>query len=88
MSTAIFYMVWKMIPILTEFLSLFVTLSEELRSKITQDACMCEAQIMFQEKVQSAFQELNRKHILYYLNFTMPILFYYPTKQFSVQFIL
>lgn len=28
---------------------------------------MCEAQIMFQEKVQSAFWELNRKHILFTL---------------------
>lgn len=28
---------------------------------------MCEAQIMFQEKVQSAFRELNRKHILFAL---------------------
>lgn len=77
-----------MIPILTDFLSHFVILSEELRSKITQDACKCEAQIMFQEKVQSAFQELNRKHILYHLNLTMAILFYYSNKQFSVQFIL
>lgn len=42
----------------------FIILSEELRSEITQDACMCEAQIMFQKKVQSTIQELNRKHIL------------------------
>uniref|UniRef100_H3DN58 Matrilin 3b n=1 Tax=Tetraodon nigroviridis TaxID=99883 RepID=H3DN58_TETNG len=35
--------------------------SEELRSEIAEDACMCEAQIRFQEKVQAAFQDLNRK---------------------------
>lgn len=55
---------------LTVFLCICVTLSEELRSEITQDACMCEAQIMFQEKVQSALRELNRKHILFALEFT------------------
>lgn len=52
---------------LTVIVCICVTLSEELRSEITQDACMCEAQIMFQEKVQSAFWELNRKHILFTL---------------------
>uniref|UniRef100_A0A673CB67 Matrilin 3b n=1 Tax=Sphaeramia orbicularis TaxID=375764 RepID=A0A673CB67_9TELE len=40
------------------------TLCEEMRSEITQDACMCEAQIVFQKKVQSTIQELSRKHIL------------------------
>ncbi|XP_040055231.1 uncharacterized protein LOC120832752 isoform X6 [Gasterosteus aculeatus] len=37
------------------------TCSQELRSEITQDACMCEAQIVFQKKVQYAIQELGRK---------------------------
>ncbi|XP_072220918.1 uncharacterized protein [Leuresthes tenuis] len=41
------------------------TCSQELRSEITEDACMCEAQIVFQKKVQSTIQELSRKHILY-----------------------
>uniref|UniRef100_A0A8C2XIT6 Matrilin 3b n=1 Tax=Cyclopterus lumpus TaxID=8103 RepID=A0A8C2XIT6_CYCLU len=40
------------------------TLCEEMRSETTQDACMCEAQIVFQKKVQAAIQELSRKHIL------------------------
>uniref|UniRef100_A0A3Q3A1V3 Matrilin 3b n=1 Tax=Kryptolebias marmoratus TaxID=37003 RepID=A0A3Q3A1V3_KRYMA len=39
--------------------------SEEMRSEIREDACMCEAQIVFQKKVQSAIQELSRKHILF-----------------------
>ncbi|XP_075879404.1 uncharacterized protein LOC142886272 isoform X2 [Nelusetta ayraudi] len=37
--------------------------SQELRSELTQDPCMCEAQILFQKKVQSAIQELIAKHI-------------------------
>uniref|UniRef100_A0A3B4V871 Matrilin 3b n=1 Tax=Seriola dumerili TaxID=41447 RepID=A0A3B4V871_SERDU len=37
------------------------TLCEEMRSEITQDACMCEAQIVFQKKVQSTIHELSRK---------------------------
>ncbi|XP_047197563.1 matrilin-2 isoform X9 [Hippoglossus stenolepis] len=37
------------------------TCSQEMRGEITQDACMCEAQIVFQKKVQSAIQELSRK---------------------------
>ncbi|KAM9708141.1 uncharacterized protein ACNS7B_000560 isoform 2-T2 [Menidia menidia] len=37
------------------------TCSQELRSEISEDACMCEAQIVFQKKVQSSIQELNRK---------------------------
>ncbi|XP_075993730.1 matrilin-3-like [Genypterus blacodes] len=37
------------------------TCSQEMRSEITQDACMCEAQIVFQKKVQSTIQELNRR---------------------------
>ncbi|XP_047466181.1 matrilin-3-like isoform X3 [Mugil cephalus] len=37
------------------------TCSQEMRSEITQDACMCEAQIVFQKKVQATIQELNRK---------------------------
>ncbi|XP_051249191.1 matrilin-3 isoform X17 [Dicentrarchus labrax] len=37
------------------------TCSQEMRSEITQDACMCEAQIVFQKKVQSTIQELSRK---------------------------
>uniref|UniRef100_A0A3Q1G9D4 Matrilin 3b n=1 Tax=Acanthochromis polyacanthus TaxID=80966 RepID=A0A3Q1G9D4_9TELE len=41
------------------------TLCEEMRGEITQDACMCEAQILFQKKVQSTIQDLNRKHILF-----------------------
>uniref|UniRef100_A0A3Q2FFK4 Matrilin 3 n=1 Tax=Cyprinodon variegatus TaxID=28743 RepID=A0A3Q2FFK4_CYPVA len=40
------------------------TCSQEMRSEITEDACMCEAQIVFQRKVQSAIQELTTKHIL------------------------
>uniref|UniRef100_A0A3Q1I9X7 VWFA domain-containing protein n=1 Tax=Anabas testudineus TaxID=64144 RepID=A0A3Q1I9X7_ANATE len=43
------------------------TLCEEMRSEITQDACMCEAQIAFQKKVLSTIQELTRKHILFCL---------------------
>jgi len=42
----------------------FLILLEEMRSEITEDACMCEAQIVFQKKVHSAIQELSRKHIL------------------------
>ncbi|XP_070776782.1 matrilin-3-like [Enoplosus armatus] len=41
------------------------TCSQEMRSEITEDACMCEAQIVFQKKVQSTIQELTRKHILF-----------------------
>ncbi|XP_029973369.1 matrilin-3-like [Salarias fasciatus] len=41
------------------------TCSQEMRGEITQDACMCEAQILFQKKVQSTIQELSRKHILF-----------------------
>uniref|UniRef100_A0A4W6CBJ6 Matrilin 3b n=1 Tax=Lates calcarifer TaxID=8187 RepID=A0A4W6CBJ6_LATCA len=37
------------------------TCSQELRSEITQDACMCEAQIVFQKKVLLTIQELSRK---------------------------
>ncbi|KAF3701511.1 Matrilin-3 Precursor [Channa argus] len=37
------------------------TCSQEMRSEIIQDACMCEAQIVFQKKVQSTIQELIRK---------------------------
>ncbi|XP_015240336.1 PREDICTED: matrilin-3 isoform X4 [Cyprinodon variegatus] len=37
------------------------TCSQEMRSEITEDACMCEAQIVFQRKVQSAIQELTTK---------------------------
>ncbi|KAM4540287.1 uncharacterized protein V3H82_022298 [Fundulus diaphanus] len=47
------------------------TCSQELRSEITEDACMCEAQIVFQKKVQSTIQELTRKHILF--DFTIQI---------------
>ncbi|XP_053191168.1 matrilin-3-like [Scomber japonicus] len=35
--------------------------TEEMRSEITQDACKCEAQILFQTKLQSTIQELSRK---------------------------
>uniref|UniRef100_A0A8P4GH94 Matrilin 3b n=1 Tax=Dicentrarchus labrax TaxID=13489 RepID=A0A8P4GH94_DICLA len=45
------------------------TCSQEMRSEITQDACMCEAQIVFQKKVQSTIQELSRKHILFDIRF-------------------
>ncbi|XP_023208059.1 matrilin-3 isoform X3 [Xiphophorus maculatus] len=37
------------------------TCSQEMRSEISEDACMCEAQIVFQKKVQSAIQELTWK---------------------------
>uniref|UniRef100_A0A3Q3GCP7 Matrilin 3b n=1 Tax=Labrus bergylta TaxID=56723 RepID=A0A3Q3GCP7_9LABR len=37
------------------------TCSQEMRSEITEDACMCEAQMLFQKKVQSTIQELSRK---------------------------
>ncbi|KAM9842989.1 uncharacterized protein ACBR49_014376 [Aulostomus maculatus] len=40
------------------------TCSQEMRGEITQDACMCEAQILFQKKVQSTIQDLSRRHIL------------------------
>ena len=36
-----------------------------MRGEITEDACMCEAQVAFQKKVQSTFQDLNKKHILF-----------------------
>ena len=39
--------------------------SEELRGGgVSENACMCEAQIAFQKKVQSTIQDLNSKHIL------------------------
>uniref|UniRef100_A0A8C5CL77 Matrilin-3 n=1 Tax=Gadus morhua TaxID=8049 RepID=A0A8C5CL77_GADMO len=41
------------------------TCSQEMRGEITEDACMCEAQVAFQKKVQSTFQDLNKKHILF-----------------------
>uniref|UniRef100_A0A3B5LUP8 Matrilin 3b n=1 Tax=Xiphophorus couchianus TaxID=32473 RepID=A0A3B5LUP8_9TELE len=41
------------------------TCSQEMRSEISEDACMCEAQIVFQKKVQSAIQELTWKNILF-----------------------
>ncbi|XP_061650125.1 matrilin-3-like isoform X2 [Phyllopteryx taeniolatus] len=37
------------------------TCSQEMRSEITQDACKCEAQILFQKKVQSTIQDLSRR---------------------------
>ncbi|XP_041668862.1 matrilin-3-like [Cheilinus undulatus] len=37
------------------------TCSQEMRSEITEDACMCEAQILFQKKVHTTIQELSRK---------------------------
>uniref|UniRef100_A0A8C5B1H2 Matrilin-3 n=1 Tax=Gadus morhua TaxID=8049 RepID=A0A8C5B1H2_GADMO len=37
------------------------TCSQEMRGEITEDACMCEAQVAFQKKVQSTFQDLNKK---------------------------
>ncbi|KAM7403994.1 hypothetical protein PAMA_004420 [Pampus argenteus] len=37
------------------------TCSQEMRSEVTEDACMCEAQIVFQKKMQSTIQELSRK---------------------------
>ncbi|XP_061751677.1 matrilin-3-like isoform X5 [Nerophis ophidion] len=37
------------------------TCSQEMRSEITQDACKCEAQILFQKNVQSTIQELSRR---------------------------
>ncbi|KAM9777546.1 matrilin-3-like [Neosynchiropus ocellatus] len=42
------------------------TCSQEMRSEISEDACMCEAQITFQKKVQSTLQDLNQKHILFF----------------------
>lgn len=54
--------------LLTNFCHIFLILSEELRSAITQDACMCDAQIMFQKKVQAAIRELNKRHILFAWN--------------------
>ncbi|KAM9786524.1 uncharacterized protein ACBT44_020047 isoform 2-T2 [Syngnathus typhle] len=33
----------------------------QMRSEITQDACKCEAQILFQKKVQTAIQDLSRR---------------------------
>ncbi|XP_053700592.1 matrilin-3-like [Synchiropus splendidus] len=37
------------------------TCSQEMRSEVSEDACMCEAQIIFQKKVQSTLQDLNEK---------------------------
>ncbi|XP_049595699.1 matrilin-3-like isoform X4 [Syngnathus scovelli] len=37
------------------------TCSQEMRSEITQDACKCEAQILFQKKVQTTIQDLTRR---------------------------
>ncbi|XP_037097950.1 matrilin-3-like isoform X10 [Syngnathus acus] len=37
------------------------TCSQEMRSEITQDACKCEAQILFQKKVQTTIQDLSRR---------------------------
>nr|XP_020464264.1 matrilin-3 isoform X3 [Monopterus albus] len=37
------------------------TCSQEVRSELNLDACMCEAQIVFQNKVKSSIQELSRK---------------------------
>uniref|UniRef100_A0A3Q3DCX9 Matrilin 3b n=1 Tax=Hippocampus comes TaxID=109280 RepID=A0A3Q3DCX9_HIPCM len=34
------------------------------KREITQDACKCEAQILFQKKMQSTIQDLSRRHIL------------------------
>lgn len=59
--------IWKLYShtLTFDLLHIFLILSEEMRSEITQDACMCEAQIVFQKKVQSTIQELSRKHILF-----------------------
>lgn len=43
---------------------IFLLLTEETRREITQDACKCEAQILFQKKMQSTIQDLSRRHIL------------------------
>ncbi|XP_030628209.1 matrilin-3b [Chanos chanos] len=37
------------------------SLKEEARAEVTQDPCMCEAQIAFQKRVQSSIQELTGK---------------------------
>ncbi|XP_019739780.1 matrilin-3 isoform X1 [Hippocampus comes] len=37
------------------------TCSQETRREITQDACKCEAQILFQKKMQSTIQDLSRR---------------------------
>lgn len=36
----------------------------EARSDLVEDACMCEAQIVFQKKVHHSIKEINGKHIL------------------------
>lgn len=61
------YSFGKPTPLTFLFEFFLLILSEELRSEITQDACMCEAQILFQKKVQSTIQALITKHILLYL---------------------
>ncbi|XP_057715772.1 matrilin-3-like isoform X2 [Corythoichthys intestinalis] len=37
------------------------TCSQEMRGELTQDACKCEAQILFQKKVQTTMQDLSRR---------------------------
>uniref|UniRef100_A0A3Q3VU48 VWFA domain-containing protein n=1 Tax=Mola mola TaxID=94237 RepID=A0A3Q3VU48_MOLML len=56
------------------------TCSQELKNEITQDACMCEAQIAFQKKVQSIIQKLSRKHILFLF---LSDLHFVPLKMFG-----
>ncbi|MCJ8731051.1 hypothetical protein PDJAM_G00191580 [Pangasius djambal] len=38
--------------------------AKEARGDLTEDACMCEAQIAFQKKVHHSIKEINGKHIL------------------------
>ncbi|KAL2099194.1 hypothetical protein ACEWY4_005674 [Coilia grayii] len=40
------------------------TCSQEARAEVTEDPCMCEAQIAFQKKVQMTIQDLTNKYIL------------------------
>ncbi|XP_076156136.1 matrilin-3b [Alosa pseudoharengus] len=40
------------------------TCSQEVQGTVTEDPCMCEAQIAFQRKVQATIQDLTSRHIL------------------------
>jgi len=41
-----------------------VSLSEEARGDLTENACMCEAQMAFQRNVHTSIQTLTSRHIL------------------------
>lgn len=41
-----------------------ISFTEEARGDLTENACMCEAQIAFQRKVHNSIQTLTSRHIL------------------------